>query len=371
MQNIFDQVVYFAFFQSLLLLLVYLFSPKNRKKSNPYLIFLIFAIFLGLSGRVLYMSEVLGQNRKLFSISEFAGLLYGVSLYLFIRTSLRSEKPKREHLWHYLPALGYMVFLGYYYLFAPVEVIRERILSGEFGLVVYLLIGIALTINICYWIFSLKTLLNYKGSLKNEMSFSVKTRFLMNLHLAVGMCFLAWLIIYLISLFGLPMLERNIRPYIWLSLAFIMLFISYYALFAPEVFHLPDVKSPKKYTRSKLSIADMDRLKQELDVLMETKKPYLNNRLMKAELAEMLGVSNPELARLLNERIGMNFFEYVNYFRIKEFVEMAKSNKAGQYTLFGLAQEVGFNSKATFNGAFKKLMGTTPSNYFNTVKTDR
>ncbi len=365
MQTIFDQVVYFAFFQSLLLLLVYLFSPKNREKSNPYLIFLIFAIFLGLSGRVLYMSEVFGKNPRLFSLSEFAGLLYGVSLYLFIRTSVKGEKPKLTHLKHYLPAVAYMVFLSYYYLLASNAVIKGRLVSGEFGLVVYILIGIALLVNILYWVLSLRSLIDYRNSLKNELSFSVKTRFFMNLHWAVGICFLVWLVIYSISLFGFPMLERNARPFIWLSLAFIMLFISYYALFAPEVFHLPKAKTPQKYTKSKLSVADMDRLKQELDTLMEGKKPYLNNRLMKAQLAEMLGVSNPELARLLNERIGMNFFEYVNYFRIKEFVEMAKSNKAGQYTLFGLAQEVGFNSKTTFNNAFKKLMGTTPSKYFS------
>jgi len=96
---------------------------------------------------------------------------------------------------------------------------------------------------------------------------------------------------------------------------------------------------------------------------MEEKQPYLNNKLLKAELAKMMGVSNPELARLLNERIGMNFFEYVNYFRIKEFIRLAKSEKGKNMTFFGLAQEAGFNSKTTFNKSFKKLMGLTPKEY--------
>ena len=85
---------------------------------------------------------------------------------------------------------------------------------------------------------------------------------------------------------------------------------------------------------------------------------------MKADLAEMLGVNNPEVARLLNESIGMNFFEYVNYHRIREFVELAKTERAKNLTFFGIAQEAGFNSKTTFNKSFKKLMGTSPREYF-------
>lgn len=119
----------------------------------------------------------------------------------------------------------------------------------------------------------------------------------------------------------------------------------------------------QKYAQSKLSNTDLNRLKETLDNLMVEKKPYLNNKLLKAELAEMVGVSNPELARLLNERIGMNFFEYVNYYRIMEFIKLAQSEEGKSMTFFGLAQEVGFNSKTTFNKSFKKLMGVTPKQY--------
>ncbi len=120
----------------------------------------------------------------------------------------------------------------------------------------------------------------------------------------------------------------------------------------------------KKYTQSKLSKSDLDHLQTKLDQLMVEKKPYLNRKLLKAELADMLGVSSPEIARLLNENIGMNFFEYINYHRIKEFVELAKTDNAKNLTFFGLAQEAGFNSKTTFNKSFKKLMGASPKEYF-------
>ena len=176
---------------------------------------------------------------------------------------------------------------------------------------------------------------------------------------------MVWIAIFMISLLGFEISERDVRPYIWIVLVLIMLFITYAGIISPQVFQILPEKVMRKYTQSKLSALDMDRLKEELDVLMLKKKPYLNNKLLKAELAEMLGVNNPELARVLNENIGMNFFEYVNYYRIKEFINLAKTEKAKQLTFFGLAQEAGFNSKTTFNKSFKKLMGKSPSDYFN------
>lgn len=93
-------------------------------------------------------------------------------------------------------------------------------------------------------------------------------------------------------------------------------------------------------------------MKSKLDTIMIDKKPYLNRKLLKSELAALLGVSKLDIARLLNERIGMNFFEFINYHRIKEFIELAKTEAFGHLTLFGIAQEAGFNSKTTFNKAF-------------------
>ncbi|MEM8968932.1 MAG: helix-turn-helix domain-containing protein, partial [Bacteroidota bacterium] len=89
----------------------------------------------------------------------------------------------------------------------------------------------------------------------------------------------------------------------------------------------------------------------------------LNSKLLKSELAAMMSINAPELSRLLNERIGMSFFEYVNYHRIHEFIRLAKSPLIEQKTLLGLAQEAGFQSKSTFNKSFKQIMGCPPSEY--------
>ena len=182
--------------------------------------------------------------------------------------------------------------------------------------------------------------------------------------IAVGVCLFCWLCIYIVGIVGESWVERSVRPFIWLTLGFLVLFIAYYSMKEPALFKVVERLPVAKYAQSKLSVAELEDLEKRLDQLMKEKKPYLNRGLMKADLAELLGVNKPEIARLLNEKIGMNFFEYVNYFRIKEFIEIAKSERADHLTFFGIAQEAGFNSKTTFNKSFKKIMGTSPREYF-------
>ncbi|WP_350290530.1 helix-turn-helix domain-containing protein [uncultured Croceitalea sp.] len=244
------------------------------------------------------------------------------------------------------------------------EVIVARIERGELYTVVSILVGIGLVFNCVYWVLSLRQFLRFRSGLKNELSYTIKTQFFLNFLIAIGICLLVWIGIYLTSLFGNETLERDARKFIWLGIAFIVLFIAYYGMLAPDLFRIQSYNHTQKYSQSKLNHTDLDTLKTQLEQMMIAKKPYLNNKLMKAELASMLGVSNPELARLLNERIGMNFFDFVNYYRIKEFISLAKTDKAKELTFFGLAQEAGFNSKTTFNKSFKNLMGVAPSEYF-------
>lgn len=268
---------------------------------------------------------------------------------------------------HYLPALVYVIFVSVYFVIPNDTVISARAKTGELMRVIYACHAIGLVVNIAYWMKGWQLLRTFKTEVQNELSYEPQTHFLQNFLNITGICLLVWTGLLLTSFLGFDMLERNARPYMWILLVLIILFITYYGMIAPQVLQLLPVRKQevKKYTQSKLSATDLDRLKERLDNLMIEKKPYLNSKLLKGELAEMLGVNNPELARLLNENIGMNFFEYVNYYRIKEFVALAKTEKAQQLTFFGLAQEAGFHSKTTFNKSFKKLMGSSPSAYFD------
>lgn len=365
MDTFVNQLVYFGFFQSLFLLVVYSFSAKHRKNVNGYIAFLIFVLFIGLLGRVLYVSTLFGNNFRFITVSEFAILLFGTTVFLFTKSSLTNTRFAVKDLVHYIPAMVYILFVIFYFIVPSDEVIVARIQRGELYTVVSILVGFGLSFNATYWFLSLRQFLRFKNNLKNELSYTLKTQFFLNFLIAIGACLLVWISMYFMSLFGPETIEREARKFIWLGIAFIILFIAYYGMIAPDLFRIQSFSLSQKYSQSKLSHKDLDKLKTQLEQMMTAKKPYLNTKLMKAELATMLGISNPELARLLNERIGMNFFDFVNYYRIKEFIALAKTEKAKELTFFGLAQEAGFNSKTTFNKSFKSLMGTSPSTYFS------
>ncbi len=364
MQTILNQLVYFGFFQSVFLLVTYFVSSKKRKYINEFMIVFVFVVTIGLLGKVIYNTGVFGENFRFISLSELSALLFGPTIYLFTNSILHKTKFSKTDLIHYVPGISYSLFVFIYFVIPEDMVLGDRIKTGELQRVIYACHAVGLIVNITYWYLGVKVFKTFIRASKNEISYELHTRFITMFLYVTGFCLLLWTVLLVTSFFGFPMLERNARPYIWIVLTFIILFINYYLMISPQVLkEIPSIKL-KKYTQSKLNDSDLEKLKLELNELMVKKKPYLNNKLLKTELAKMLGVNSPELARLLNESIGMNFFEYVNYYRIKEFVSLAETEKGKQLTFFGLAQEAGFNSKTTFNKSFKKLMGVSPSVYF-------
>ncbi len=370
MDDFLNQLVYFGFFQSLFLLITFLFSPKIRQSINGYIAFLIFSLAIGLTGRIINMSEVFGTDFRFIAFSEFATLFFGATIFLFTKSSLLGKSFIYKDLRHYIPGVIYIIAVVFVFILPSNEVISNRAKTGQLHFTISLFMGTALAFNTTYWLLSFRMFYRFRKQLNDELSYAVKTQFFLNFLVAIGLCLLLWLTVYIISLFGDQMAERTARQFIWLGITFIILLITYYGIKDPQLYRMSDLIKVRKYAQSKLSNNDLNVLKSRLDTLMEQKKPYLNSKLLKAELAEMLGVNNPEMARLLNEKVGMNFFEYVNYYRIKEFVALAKTDKAKSLTFFALAQEAGFNSKTTFNKSFKNLMGTSPKDYLSKVSIE-
>ena len=361
-----QQMTWFGFLQSLFLLGVFLISPRTRSTSNGFIILLITVLSMGLLGRILHQADFFGKSFRFLLISEFASLLFCPTIFLFVKSSLHQEKFRRKHLIHYLPALVYDILLVRLF-YIPSEFMSKVFQQPKalLGIILVMLFA-GLLFNSIYWFKSWQSFQRFQKNLENELSYTVKTQFFRNLLIAVAFCLCMWFLIFLVTLLRMERLPRVYYFSIWLSLSFLILFIAYYVIREPELFRVPTlISNPKKYQQSKLIQTDLDKLKARLEQIMIDKKPYLNRKLLKAELAELLGISNPELARLLNERIGMNFFEYVNYFRIKEFIQLAQSERAQRLTFFALAQEAGFNSKTTFNKSFKQITGKTPKEYFS------
>lgn len=102
----------------------------------------------------------------------------------------------------------------------------------------------------------------------------------------------------------------------------------------------------------------------KLNALMLETKPFKKADLTVSDLAELLGTRSHILSRVINDHFEKNFRDFVNTYRIEEFIQLANRKEYKHYTFLALAQEVGFNSKSTFNLAFKKLMNQSPREYF-------
>jgi AraC-like DNA-binding protein len=112
-----------------------------------------------------------------------------------------------------------------------------------------------------------------------------------------------------------------------------------------------------------MSVAEIDKVLEILEKGMKEEKWFKNPSLSLREVAENVNISSNKLSWLLNERIGQNFNEYINSFRLENFKENALNPANSHLTLLAIAYDSGFNSKSVFNAFFKKAEGITPKTW--------
>jgi AraC-like DNA-binding protein len=98
----------------------------------------------------------------------------------------------------------------------------------------------------------------------------------------------------------------------------------------------------------------------------DTEKPYLNPELTLSDLSDTLKTNTSVLSQVINSGFNKNFNDFVNEYRVEAFKQKIQSGDYQHLTLLAIAFECGFNSKTTFNRAFKKATGLMPSEYINT-----
>jgi AraC-like DNA-binding protein len=96
---------------------------------------------------------------------------------------------------------------------------------------------------------------------------------------------------------------------------------------------------------------------------MQQSKPFLDPSLSVETLAEKINLPSSELSLIINRVIGQHFFDFVNSYRINLAGEILIANEQHPKTVLEILYEVGFNSKSSFNTAFKKHFLMTPSQY--------
>jgi AraC-like DNA-binding protein len=110
-------------------------------------------------------------------------------------------------------------------------------------------------------------------------------------------------------------------------------------------------------------IPDLDAWKEKIENLMLADKMYENPELIISDISNKLGTHSKKISQVINQGFNMNFNDFVNNHRIKALLQKIEEGEHNIQTLLSLAFECGFNSKSTFNRAFKRATSLNPKEY--------
>lgn len=351
-----------------IILTVLLLSKKSETRRPRILLALLIGSFsISLLHLFPYWNSEIHEVLTPLRLGEPFQFLCGPLIYLYTLTMSQGKGERNAaRILHFLPFLLAIATLYTYLGIGSTEPRNVFVFS--------IVMGGALVIQLCVYSFVIHRILSEcRNQLKRGYS-SLDQVGLQWLNLIMGaLLFLTLLDVLLFShlLHNFYMHWMDIAVPLLLSV--ILFLLGYKGLLQPDIFYALSTKSsvPQekvlRYSKSALSWDNKKEIQERLEELMEREKPHLQPGLTLADLSELSGISRNHLSQVINENLGMNFHDYINAARISVVIDALEANLHQHQTLLAIALDAGFSSKATFNGAFKKHTGKTPSQYIKTL----
>jgi AraC-like DNA-binding protein len=116
-----------------------------------------------------------------------------------------------------------------------------------------------------------------------------------------------------------------------------------------------------KYAKSRLDPHVRERIQRKLMAALTKDAVYTDSLISLRSLSSTLKENAHAVSQVINQDLGLSFYELVNQHRIRRAKEMLI--EFPDQTVLEIALAVGFNSKSTFNTAFRRNTGQTPTEY--------
>lgn len=353
------------------MLLFILFLVKQNHKANIFLALFILSISMPLPASLVSReSRFAGEIFFFFSVSATA--VSGSLIYMYIRfITGEIETLKGKDLLHLIPFPLFLAVLFLYRFAGPG--------TGEKGFSPFVssFALLSLVIPTVYTTVSFLKIRHYAKRVENWFSDTerMSISWLRRITVPGLLLFVMWDMGFAAT--ALHLVPRNSfipLPHLFL-IALICLITTYHVVRQPDIFSASrDMKaldssgdepdgSREKYAKQSI---DLDMQQNYLDSLlthMLEKKPYLNEDITIRGLSQEVGIPIHHLSIVINNMLHKNFSAFINEYRIKEALTMLDAPDAEEVNILSVAFTSGFSSKSSFNSAFKKITGKTPSEY--------
>lgn len=377
---------------------------KERPSDNWLGFFLMMSILyicpwmLGFAGWY-WGTECLECRNFMFYMPMNHTLLMGPVIFMYIRTLLNPGfKFSKLDRWHFVPGIAYIIWTIIVAVTDLLVLKRYYLMDGQndpdFD-TWYQAIGFFSLLF--YLVLSLRYYLMYRAFIVQELSFADNLQFkwVRNFLIACFLYFFSTVLLDILRLIGVNIGYQDTWWY-YLLFAFIFYYIaiSGYANSIEqkknfeldflryqmpsliggivsnneavneeeasfEVLQTAEDQEPTESTDSFIPSIWKEKVAHAIAV----EKMYRNPELTLTDLANQLGTNPSILSKIINRSFGKNFNDFVNEYRVLEVKEKLANPNNAHLTIMSLAYDAGFNSKATFNRAFKKFTGDSPKSY--------
>lgn len=148
------------------------------------------------------------------------------------------------------------------------------------------------------------------------------------------------------------------------------IFLKYRFINKKKLTELKDIVEKPEASSESLSDDQKEILSERLEKCISDKKPHLHAGITIKNLSEMSDIPTYELPKLISEKYGQNFNDYINQLRVSAVIEEFKTPGNNELLITTIATNCGFNSEATFYRVFKKITGLTPKEYQKKILID-